>query len=42
MYAFSVHFNIVDNSNMINIHKYLVEKKNVRCLALLKKHLLDY
>ena len=42
MYAFSVDFNIVDNSNMINIHKYLVEKNNVRCLALLKKHLLDY
>ena len=42
MDAFSVDFNIVDNSNMINIHIYLVEKNNVRCLALLKKHLLDY
>ena len=35
---FSVDYNIMDNSNIINIHKYLMKKHDVEyCLNLLKK-----
>ena len=35
MYYFSVEYNIIDNSNIINIHKYLMKKHDIKqCLSL--------
>ena len=43
IYDFFVDYNIIDISNIINIHKYLMEKHDIRsCLDLFKKCLLDY
>ena len=36
VYDFSVDYDIVDISNNINIHKYLMKKHNIKCLDLLK------
>ena len=36
VYDFSVDYNIIDNSNNINIHKYLMKNHNIKCLYLLK------
>ena len=36
-YKFSVDYNIIDNGNIINIHKYLTKKHDIKqCLSLLK------
>ena len=41
VYDFSVDNNKIDTSNIINIHKYLMKKHNIkRCLDLLRKCLL--
>ena len=29
-YKFSVDYNIIDTSNIINIHKYLMKKHNIK------------
>ena len=29
-YKFSVDYNIIDNSNIINIHKYLMKKHDIK------------
>ena len=43
VYEFSVHYNIIDASNVINIHKYLMKKHDIKlCLELLKNCLLYY
>ena len=43
VYNFSVDYNIIDTSNIINIHKYLMKKHDIKsCLELLKKCLLYY
>ena len=30
MYDFFVYYNIIDNSNMIDIHKYLMKKRDMK------------
>ena len=30
VYDFSVHYNFIDKSNMLNIHKYLITKNNIK------------
>ena len=41
VYDFSVDNNMIDTSNIINIHKYLMKKHNIkRCLDFLSKCLL--
>ena len=41
VYDFSVDYNIIDTSNITDIHKYLMKKHDVKqCLELLKKCLL--
>ena len=43
VYDFCVDYNIIDTSNIINIHKYLMKKHDIKkCLELLKKYLLYY
>ena len=43
MYDFSVDYRALDTSDVINIHKYLMKKHNIKyCLSLLKKYLSDY
>ena len=40
---FSVDYNIIDTSNITNIHKYLIKKHDIKkCFELLKKCLLNY
>ena len=37
LYDFSVDYNIIDTSNIINIHKYLMKKYDInKCLQLVK------
>ena len=41
VYDFSVDNNMIDTSNIIDIHKYLMKKHNIkRCLDFLRKCLL--
>ena len=43
VYHFSVDYNIINTSNIIDIHKYLMKKHDTKkCLELLKKRLLYY
>ena len=42
MYDFSVDYDDVDKSDILNIHKYLMAKNNIKCLGLINKCLLDY
>ena len=42
VYDFSVDYNIIDINDIINIHKYLMEKYDIKCLSLFKKCLSDY
>ena len=42
VYDFSVDYIIIDTSNSINIHKYLMKKHDVKGLNLLKKCLWYY
>ena len=43
VYHFSVDYNIINTSNIIDIHKYLMKKHDTKkCLELLKKCLLYY
>ena len=43
VYNSSVNYNIIDNSGIINIHKYMMKRHDVKqCLDLLKECLLDY
>ena len=43
VYDFSVDYRALDTSDIINIHKYLMKKHNIKyCLSLLKKYLSDY
>ena len=43
VYEFSVDYNIIDTSNIIDIYKYLMKKDGIKyCLELLKKCLLYY
>ena len=43
VYEFSVDYNIMANINIINIHKYLMTKYNIKwCLELIKKYSSDY
>ena len=43
MYSFSVDYNVVGNSNIINIHQYLVKKTRYKViLGFIEKCLLDY
>ena len=43
VYDFSVDYNSIDNTDILNIHKYLMNKNNMKqCLALLNKCLLFY
>ena len=42
MYDFSVHYNAIDKSGILSIHKYLMAKNKIKCLKLLKKCLLNY
>ena len=43
MYHFSVGYNSIDKSNILNIHKYLMTKNNIKqCSALLNRCLLYY
>ena len=43
VYDFSVDYRAFDTSNIINIHKYLMKKQDIkRCLSSLRKYLLDY
>ena len=39
---FSVDYNSIDKSYILNIHKYLMNKNNTKCSALLNKCLLYY
>ena len=32
VYDFSVDYNFIDTSNIINIHKYLMKKHDIKCL----------
>ena len=36
-YNFSVEYNIVDTRNIMNIHKYLMKKHDIKCLKLFLK-----
>ena len=36
-YEFFVDYNIIDTSNIIDIHKYLMKKYEIKCLELLKR-----
>ena len=43
VYDFSVNYNCVDKSDILNIHKYLMTKHNIKLWsALLNKCLLSY
>ena len=43
VYDFSVDYNSIDNTDILNIHKFLMNKNNIKqCLALLNKCLLFY
>ena len=43
VYDFSVDYNIIDTSNINNIHKYLIKKHDIKkCFELLKKYLLNH
>ena len=43
VYDFSVDYKTLDTKNIINIHKYLMKKHDIKyCLDQLKKCLLDY
>ena len=43
VYDFSVDYKTLDTKNIINIHKYLMKKYDIKyCLGQLKKCLLDY
>ena len=43
MYDFSVDYNTIDFSDIVDIHKYLMTQSNVKyCLDLLSKCLLRY
>ena len=39
---FSVDHNIIDTSNIIDIHKDLMKKHGIIMFGLIKKYLLDY
>ena len=36
VYNFSVDYNTIDTSNIIDIHKYLIKKHGIKCLDLFK------
>ena len=36
VYDFSVNYNFIDKSDLLNINKYLMTKNNIKCFALLK------
>ena len=38
VYNFSIDYNIINTSNIINIHKYSMKKHNIKHLGLLKKY----
>ena len=42
VYNFSVDYNSIGKSDILNIHKYLMTKNNIKCLTLLNKCLLYY
>ena len=43
VYDFSVHYNIIDTTNIINIYKYLIVTHDVKIMfRLIKKYLWDY
>ena len=43
MYDFSIEYSAIDKSDILNIHKYLMVKNNIKqCLGLLNKYLLYY
>ena len=42
VYNFAVNYNFVDKSDILNIQKYLMVKKNIKCLTLIGKCLLCY
>ena len=42
VYNYSVDYNVIDNSNKINIHIYLMKKHDIKCFVLSKQYLLDY
>ena len=42
MYNFSVDYNSIDKSDILNIQKYIMVKNNIKCLPLLGKCLLHY
>ena len=43
VYNFFVGYNIIDTSDIINVHKYLMKTHDIKkCLVLLKQHLSDY
>ena len=42
VYNFSVDYNSIDKSDILNIQKYLMVKNNIKCLTLIGKCLLCY
>ena len=42
VYNFSVDYNSIDKSDILNIQKYLMVKNNIKCLTLLGKCSLHY
>ena len=40
MYDFSVDYNIIDNSNIIDIHKYLMKKHDTNNVWIYKKNVI--
>ena len=42
VYNYSVDYNVIDNSNKIDIHIYLMKKHDIKCFVLSKQYLLDY
>ena len=42
VYDFSVFYDSIDIDNILDIHKYLIKKLNVKCLDLSKKCLSGY
>ena len=41
-HKFLVDYNAIEKSDILNIHKYLMVKNNIKCLVFLNKCLLDY
>ena len=42
MYDFSVDYNVINKSDILNIRKYLMVKNNIKCFVILNKFLLHY